>query len=94
MSKSILYKTPTVVCAFCGMEEPVPVLPRSEHEARAKAHIAVCPDHPIRKVEAEVKRLRNALCKYGVHAEDCPAEDWDNAEECNCGFTKAEEVGP
>ena len=45
-------------------------------------------------LEAKVKRLRNALCKYGVHANDCPAGDWSDAAECNCGFAKAEEVGP
>lgn len=55
-----LQATPqTVTCAFCGQAYP-PGTPTSGTEAMA-AHVRLCQSHPMRKVEAQVARLRRAL---------------------------------
>ncbi|ULA64480.1 MAG: hypothetical protein LZF86_140005 [Nitrospira sp.] len=43
-------------CAFCGEQSPM-----DEHNEDLSAHIKVCSKHPMRDVEADVTRLREAL---------------------------------
>lgn len=75
-------------CAFCGKEYPDGT-PPTKHQLLA-IHIAKCPSHPMRKLEAEVEQLRAitqlehecAACSCSLspinevpHCEDCSPEE-------------------
>ena len=48
-----------LTCVYCGHQYP-PGTPPSNHDALT-AHIKECPKHPMRKAEADLTLLRNAL---------------------------------
>ncbi len=43
----------------------------------------------IKQLQAENKRLRKALEKYGCHSTECVAEEYPEKWHCICGFEQA-----
>jgi len=72
--KRYMDKLPTY-CAYCGFEVPI------DDKAASKigVHIATCPKHPMRIVEAERDRLRDGLAlamEWLDEVCDPDCEDW------------------
>jgi hypothetical protein len=59
-----------LTCAFCGQAYP-PDTPPTQHDALT-AHVAVCPAHPMRNVEASLARLGEAFERLWTEYEKDP----------------------
>jgi len=59
---ALLLNDPVLRCAFCGEEYPSGTL--ATKSAALTAHIAVCPEHPMRAVEEERDGLRDEVIDY------------------------------
>ena len=75
-------------CAFCEVKLGGSPLGRSEEGlANIKLHITECPNHPLRKVEAERDAARAALREFGAHYTTCK-NPWES-DGCTCGLSTA-----
>jgi len=70
------YKSKTY-CAYCGA-----IFNIDSDASHVSEHIRTCPHHPMRELEAENKRLREALeriAAYDSYHSEWPTEIWINA---------------
>lgn len=56
-------ETMPVLCAYCAWEGTAP---KDDLLPTLHAHVLVCPDHPMRAVEAERDRLRRILAEVAT----------------------------